>query len=165
MDEILEALAAVRAVVSPPPVDDRWQGFRRMVQSASMLAAAIGCVCAVYLCLRHSSDLSTVPWLPKFISNWADHHGRIRNVPAFFLLTWPFMFLFPVALWRVWAVLGLGGFGTLLELAQYFVPTRWVEWQDVMWSWTGVIIAWLLFEAVRGMLERVIVKLPCQQPS
>jgi hypothetical protein len=33
-----------------------------------------------------------------------------------------------------------------VEAAQYFIPTRWCEWEDVAWSWAGLAATWLVAE-------------------
>lgn len=129
---------------------------RPIVQSALAAGAVAGCGCAVFLSLRPTGALSSLPWMPDAIGHWADVHGRIRNLPAYFLLAWPFLLLAsPDAGRRAVAAVMVGVLGTLLEFAERLVPSRWFEWRDILWSWAGVIAAWLVYETVRIARERV----------
>ena len=138
---------------------------RRIPVIAVGLAASIGCGCAIYLSIRGTGQVSTVPWMPETIGQWADNHGRLRNFPAYFLLACPFLLLLRAALARLWAIGFVGILGTVLELAEYFVPGRTVEWQDVAWSWAGALAAWALFESVYWVIIRLRTPAACQQPS
>lgn len=138
---------------------------RAGLQSALAVGAVAGCGCAVYLSLRPSGALSSVPWIPEWIGHWADAHGRIRNLPAYFLLAVPFLLLVPPEpVRRAGAAAIVGVFGTLLEFAEHLVPTRWVEWEDILWSWVGVSLAWLLFETIRIARKGVRHRAPCPHP-
>jgi hypothetical protein len=130
-----------------------------------VVCAVLGSACAIYLSCRSSSSLASVPWIPRAIGEWADQHGRIRNFPAYFLLACPFLLIGRETYSRVWATIGVGVFGTGLEWAEVFFPGRWVEWQDIAWSWAGAVTALLCFEGGRRVLERVWPGVFCQQPS
>ncbi len=145
----------------------RWlqQVRTRPVLVAGLVAAGVGAGCAVYLSFRSTGELSTVAWMPTAIGEWADQNGRLRNLPAYFLLTVPFLVLFLDWRSRLAAAFGVGLFGTVLELAEVFVPGRMVEWQDITWSWAGVAAAWALGEGVRQGVARVGSKPPCAPPS
>ena len=128
----------------------------RLWAVATIAAGLIGCACAVYLSLRGTGRLSTVPWMPHGIGQWADDHGRFRNLPAYFLLACPFLLMARHRRSRFRTMLAIGGFGTVLELAEYFVPVRMVEWQDIAWTWAGAAAAWALVEiGLRLWPERV----------
>ena len=149
----------------------RLRAFRSARSAAdwrAWIAAAVtfvGAGCAVYLCFRGSGELKTVPWLPRAVGEWADQHGRFRNLPAFFLLACPAMLALRDAAPRWQAALALGTFGTLLECGERFVPGRWVEWQDVAWSWAGVGLAWLLFTAIPPLAARCNFPRPLQRSA
>lgn len=113
----------------------------------------LGCGCAMYLSFRSTGEISSVTWMPDAIGQWADQNGRLRNLPAYFLLCCPVLFALQLARARAWAAAALGLFGTILELAEYFVPQRMVEWQDVTWTWAGVLAAWILFEVYHRLFE------------
>lgn len=112
----------------------------------ALAALGLGGACAAYLSLRSTGRLATVPWLPRWAVDWADEHGRLRNLPAYALLTVPVMLLDARSRVRAWGALAAGLFGTGLEFAEVFVPARMVEWQDIAWTWAGVGAAWLVFE-------------------
>jgi hypothetical protein len=135
------------------------------VRLAAMAAALVGVGCAIYLSFRSTGELSTVAWMPATVGEWADQHGRLRNLPAYLLLTLPFLALFREWLPRLGAAVGVGIFGTVLELAEVFVPGRMVEWQDVTWSWAGVGAAWILGEGVRQGAVRLGNKRSCAPQS
>lgn len=138
---------------------------RRVVFPVALVVGGIGCACAIYLCWRPTGQISTVPWIPTGVAEWADRHGRFRNLPAYFLLACPFLVVCGSRRARMWAVLALGVFGTLLELAERFVPGRMLEWQDVAYTWAGVGTAWLCYEALRWTTGRGITFIACDQHS
>jgi hypothetical protein len=90
--------------------------------------------------------LSEVPWLPAGVARWADSYGRFRNFPAYATLALPFMLGSNGRRARARAFRWLALFGAAVEAAQYFIPTRWCEWQDVAWSWAGLAATWLATE-------------------
>lgn len=138
---------------------------RRTTTLLASSAAIVGVACAMYLSLRSTGELASVPWIPDFVGHWADQNGRLRNLPAYFLLTVPVLFTVRDYISRARAVIAVGVFGTVLELAEFFVPRRWVEWQDIAWTWAGAITAWLVFEAARRAAERFGVLTTCHRPS
>lgn len=77
----------------------------------------------------------------------------------------PFLVLLPAFLWRAGAFVGVGLFGTLLEFLQHFLPGRWMEWQDVFWTWAGAMVAWAAFEAGIWLLNRRGLGLPWHKQS
>ncbi|WP_414663045.1 hypothetical protein [Horticoccus sp. 23ND18S-11] len=123
-----------------------WGALRRPALLA-VAVGVVGCACAIYLSWRSTGRLATVPWMPEAVGRWADEHGRFRNLPAYFLLSCPFLLAAPRLGIRAWSALALAVFGAVLELAEYFVPVRMVEWQDIAWSWAGVAAAWGAIEA------------------
>lgn len=130
----------------------RPDSLRKMQLFAAILAVC-GIAAALDLALRQSGILQLVEWLPEPIARWADAHGRFRNFPAFSLLALPFL-CFARRTWtRAIITAALAVFATLLELAQYFRPQRWVEWQDIAWSCAGLAVAWLIFEGGAALLR------------
>ncbi len=149
---------------------ERTGGFgseaRRRVRSLLAFPAIIaGGGCAIYLSFRSTGELATVPWLPEAVGNWADQHGRFRNLPAYFLLAIPVLLAMQTPASRLRAVGLVGVFGTVLELAEIFVPRRMVEWQDIAWTWAGAIAAWLILETIRRLIEKSGALLACHRPS
>ena len=84
-----------------------------------------------------------------------DHHGYLQNIPAYALLALPFMTLFRGSRARAQIVGTLALFATVLEAIQYFIPSRFCEWQDVALSWVGLLITWGLFEAFALFTKRL----------
>jgi len=120
-----------------------------------IVIALIGTAAALDLTLRSSGYMKPVSWIPRSVAYWADSHGQLRNLPAFFLFALPFLALARRKRHRAFVTIALGVFATVLEFAQLFLPNRWVEWEDVVWSWVGVIAAWLVFESLRLAFNRL----------
>ena len=104
--------------------------------------AAVGVI--AFLALRGSPWVGELPWMPRWLAEWADHNGNLRNLPAFAALT---LVLWPVLGWRLGAaVAALMSVG--LETAQVFIAGRTFDWADIGWSLAGVAAvaapAWLL---------------------
>jgi hypothetical protein len=92
-----------------------------------------------FLALRSSSYLKHVPWMPRLVGVWADQHGVSRNIVAFAALG---VATFLLIGQRVWLLVTLCVFGTLLELAQRWIPGRAYDWRDIVASIAGVLLAW-----------------------
>jgi hypothetical protein len=120
----------------------------KWLEKAMLLAGMIGVMMGIYLSVRPSPALATVWWLPHFISLWADHHGVLRNFPAYAMLAFPFLMMTPGVLQRACAVAFLAVFAALMEIIQLWIPTRFADMRDILWSWIGLLAAWGLFEAV-----------------
>jgi hypothetical protein len=137
-----------------------WFGLKladRTLYYGSIGALLFGIVAACYLTLRRSSDLSTITWLPPALDpiiRWVDAHGRLRNVPAYALLALPVMVLCRTGRSRAIAISLLAVLGAVLEGLQYFIPTRFCEWQDVALSWAGLALTWLLVAGARWSGDR-----------
>jgi len=123
----------------------RWI-FVRCFRVVCWTSGAIGIACGLYLTLKKSSVLQEVWWLPTGIARWADSYGRFRNFPAYALLALPFMLVANGRRARFNAFRWLALFGAAVEAAQYFIPSRWCEWEDVAWSWAGLLATWILVE-------------------
>lgn len=117
--------------------------------------AVLGIVAGLQLTIRSSSNMETVSWMPGEIAHWCEHHGRLRNLPAFFLLGMPFLIALRRPNQRLIAIAALSLFGAVLELAQLAIPRRWFDWHDITLTWCGLWSAWLLSEIVRGSLKRI----------
>ncbi len=124
-----------------------WRRTLRLVlRTICWVAIVIGLALGLYLTLRPSSSFKDLWWLPASVEVWADHYGRFRNVPAFALLAVPCLIIANGRRARRKAFLALAAFVAVTELAQYFIPTRWCEWQDIVCGWAGLAITWFLFE-------------------
>ncbi len=100
----------------------------------SVLALGAGALVA-YLALRSSPWVGELSWLPAGLADWADHHGRLRNLPAFAGLT---AVLVTALGWRrgagCSALLAVG-----LECAQLGIRGRSFDPADIGWSLLGVV--------------------------
>ena len=94
-----------------------------------------------FLALRTSPYVQYLPWMPRRLGIWADHHGIVRNVAAFFAFSLAVYFLLGRGGWTVAA---LCAFATAVEVAQRWIPGRVFDWWDILASIAGVLIAWLL---------------------
>lgn len=112
---------------SPPRV---WR-----VVAGILFAALVG-----FLALRSSPYVQHLPWMPRWLGEWADSNGIARNVVAFFALglCW---FVLVGRQWR--HAIALAGFGVALEVAQWWIPGRIFDWRDIVASLAGVLFAWL----------------------
>jgi hypothetical protein len=138
-----------------PNVSRRWiRAFKVGLKGGCWLAFLFGAASAVYLTLRRSSDLRTVWWIPYPIAQWADYHGRTRNLVAYALLATPILILTRNRSRQLKWLAALGLFGTALEYGQLFIPTRWFEWQDIALSLAGLATAWVLVEGARWIFGR-----------
>lgn len=106
-----------------------------------LLAAAIA-----FFALRSSAFLKNVPWLPRPIGVWADQHGISRNIVAFCALG---LATFTLIGSRLWLLVALCVFGTLLEVAQRWIPSRSYDWRDIVASIAGVLLAWITVWVLR----------------
>ena len=109
----------------------------------------------IYLCLRPDPELKHITWLPKSLTYWADANGVVDNIPAFAVLALPFMYLCNGRRARRKAIAWLAVFAAVLELLQYFIPTRFCDWRDIVASWAGLAITWLGVEFVYWAAWRV----------
>lgn len=145
--EIIAPGQPLRDPVVPPravPADSGWRWWAAL--SAGIGAA--GVLMAIYLTLRPSSVLGTIPWFPAAVARWGDEYGRFRNFPAYALLALPCLIPCRRLTARAWTAAALAVLGGGLECAQWFIDTRWFEYQDIAWSWAGVLAAWAAVETV-----------------
>jgi hypothetical protein len=106
---------------------------RRILLKLAALAA-IGVI--AYLALRASPWVGEVPWIPRWLSDWADRNGNLRNLPAFAALAAVLMF----ALGRHPGAALAAVLSAALELAQVFISGRTFDWADIGWSLAGVAL-------------------------
>lgn len=105
------------------------------VLAGILLGAVIG-----FLALRSSPYVQHLPWMPRWLGEWADSNGIVRNVVAFFALG---LGWFVLVSRQWWHVIALAGFGVALEVAQRWIPGRIFDWRDIIASLAGVLFAWL----------------------
>jgi hypothetical protein len=102
------------------------------------------------LALRPSPYLTELAWMPEELARWADAHGRLRNLPAFFLLC---LALLPALGLRLGGAVALA-LGLGLEAAQLFIPGRYFDPLDLLWSALGVAAACFAVVVGRALLFR-----------
>lgn len=122
----------------------------RVARSARIALVAGFAAILAFLALRTSPYLQYVPWMPRQIGVWADHHGVSRNAAAFFVFGLAAFLLIGTQVWRVFAV---AGFATALEVAQLWIPGRTFDWRDIVASLAGLALAWPVAWAVRRRLR------------
>jgi hypothetical protein len=109
-----------------------------------LLLAAI-----VWVTLATLPQMTTVSWIPRFISRWADAEPTFRNFPPYALatllstltaLTWirprtrTHGLLIILGMLFFWTLLGTG-----LECAQLWLPYRKFDLMDITWSVVGAL--------------------------
>lgn len=132
----------------PHPVS---RGFRLF----TLAVGIAGVLLAIHLSLRTSPQLESSPWVPHCLAQWCDHHGKTRNFPAFIMLGLPLMLGVPSRRAQVWALLGVGLLAMLLEIGQFFIPTRTPSVIDVLCSWAGLAVACGLAKAILLLWSRI----------
>ena len=110
-----------------------------------LLVLALGGVIA-FLALRTSPYLQYIPWMPRRIGVWADSNGITRNSAAFFVLALGAYLLVGRGIWQV---AGLCLFATGIEVAQLWIRGRVFDWQDIVASIAGILLAWPIAWAFR----------------
>ena len=99
--------------------------------------------------LETSPHMTTVSWIPKFISRWADAEPTFRNFPPYAIatllstltaLTWirprtrTHSLLIILGMLCLWTLLGTG-----LECAQLWLTYRKFDLLDITWSVVGTL--------------------------
>lgn len=92
-----------------------------------------------FFALRRSPYLQYIPWLPRGIGVWADSHGILRNVAAFFVLA---LIAFVFVGRRRAVAAGLAVFATAIEVAQLGIRGRVFDWRDILASLGGILLGW-----------------------
>ena len=116
----------------------RFVRSEKWLVKAMLLVGVIGVALAIFLSVRSSPTLTTVWWLPHFVSHWADRHGVFRNFPAYAILAVPFLMITPGILQRACVIASLAVVAALLEVIQLWIPTRFADLGDIFWSWAGL---------------------------
>ena len=116
--------------------------------AVSATLAAMNCA------LVSSPDLHNVLWFPKAIASWANEYPAFRNFPAFGVVAMSFYFCVLGWLQQVHPrrLLGLAFFcsiavsifGVLLECLQIWLPTRFFDPYDILWSIAGAFAGSIL---------------------
>lgn len=104
-----------------------------------------------FFALRTSPFMQELPWLPGWLSAWADRHWVLRSFVGFFAfgLLW-----FVIVSVRPAHAAALALFGTAVEVAQIWIPRRVFDWKDIGASILGVLAAWLVVVAAGIVFRR-----------
>jgi hypothetical protein len=139
--------------------------FDRPWRVALGIIGALGVAIALFLLLRPSSDIHTLP-LPNWaIFRWVDEHGQLRNLPAFAILSVPFLVLARGRRERRIVVWFLAGFIAVTEFCQLAIPTRFFDLADIAEGWAGVAIVWSIMELIAGIARRRYARRKLRSPS
>jgi hypothetical protein len=111
---------------------------RRSYYIRLVVVVTFGAVIA-FLALRASPYLQYVSWMPRRVGIWADHNGVLRNTVAFFGFSLVVLGLLGA---RAAQVLAICAFGTAIEVAQIWIPSRTFDWRDIGATISGVLLAW-----------------------
>ena len=125
----------------PPPASSRLRPF-------ALGLAALGLGALAYLSLRPSPFLTEIGWIPRWLSQWADHHGVLRNAVAFLALG---LFVFTWVGRRPPHALALAAFAIVIEVPQIWLPQRVFDGRDIGASLGGIGLAWLLVWVARQL--------------
>jgi hypothetical protein len=102
----------------------------------------------LYLSLRGSPSMRELPWLPGWLSVWADRHGELRTaVPygaAALMCPWLLQVdphrLAAARRWLYGQALGLFSALLLTEGAQCFLVHRTASLADIAWGTLGIVL-------------------------
>lgn len=119
----------------------RSPGRERAWRAAGWALLGAGVAAASWLTLSQSGRVPAVPGLPEPLVDWMNSHGRLRNVPAYFLLTIPAVVLAPPRR-TAHAALAIGVLAAVLEFAQLGILSRQFDWWDILLSWLGSAVAY-----------------------
>jgi glycopeptide antibiotics resistance protein len=122
-------------------MSSRWKLYRFRIVLVLALAGVIA-----FFALRTSPYLQYITWMPRSIGVWADHNGILRNTVAFFVFA---LVVYLLVGCRAWHVVALSCFATAVEVAQIWVRGRVFDWQDILASIAGILLAWPVAWALR----------------
>jgi len=120
-----------------------------LIRSLLALLSVLLLAAIVWVTLETSPQMTTVSWIPKFVSRWADAEPTFRNFPPYALATllstltalaWirprtrTHSLLIILGMLCLWTLLGTG-----LECAQLWLPYRKFDLLDITWSLVGVL--------------------------
>lgn len=122
---------------------------RKWFKEAFFCAGLLGIGVVTFLSLRSSPAISTVWWIPRFVANWADRHGRFDNFPAYGMMGVPFFMIASAFRRQVWVFAVLSLIIISLELTQLAIPTRHCDVWDMFWGCMGLLAAWAICETLK----------------
>jgi len=108
----------------------------------------------VYLSLRPSPAISTVPFFPHPLAAWFDRHNFMANFLGFGVLAGVGLLAFaaqsttelganpPAKIRSAFVVAAVCGLVQFLEIIQFYLPKRFCDWRDTVAGCTGALAAW-----------------------
>jgi hypothetical protein len=116
------------------------------------LALLLALLAAILVCaLAPSSYMAEMPFIPNWLGIWGDANPNFRNMPVFAVFSGLLFFVAaayyqpPACHYCLWQ-LALGAFlataalGAALECVQTWIPSRWADPLDVIWSILGAVV-------------------------
>lgn len=147
---------AVHAKKSPGWPGSSQNHWNRVLKSVVFCIGLAGIGLAAFLSLRSSPAISTVRWIPQWLSHWADAHGRFDNFPAYGLVSLPFYLISSHFGTQLSIFLALATFVVLLECVQILIPSRHCDGYDMVWGILGVLAAWMAVGLLRKGWTKLI---------
>jgi hypothetical protein len=134
--------------------------MRRVRQGAALLAAAAALGVILFLALMSRPEIRPLGLLPDHLARFIDSQYTGRHVFGFLAFHLALLGLGRLAgltlgtarRARLAGVLAL--FAATLELAQLPLPRRSVDFSDILASWAGIALAFVLTEALLRGLAR-----------
>lgn len=124
--------------------------FSRAHKTSAWLLALSLLLAILFCALAPSPNMREMWWIPGWLGEWADRHGNFRNFPVFAtfatVLVCAVTAHAPPVTRYGWLRLAFGAFittallGILLEAAQLFLPHRWADPIDIVWSLLGAFV-------------------------
>lgn len=132
--------------------------FSRAQKTAAWLLALSLLLGILFCALAPSPNMREMWWIPGWLGEWADRHGNFRNFPVFAafaaVLVCAVTAYSPLVARYGRLRLAFGAFiatallGISLEAAQLFLPHRWADPMDIVWSalgaFVGSTVAWFV---------------------
>lgn len=126
---------------------------------AIVVAAGAACL-IIFLGLMPRPDVLRLDVLPARWARFIDTQYTLRHVAAFFAFHLLLVSLGSLAGWlnarrrRIGLIFVLAVFALLLELAQFPLPHRSVNFDDILASWAGLALGFILSESLRALRSR-----------
>lgn len=134
--------------------------MRRVFQFLAIALAAGATGLILFLGLMPRPDLVRLDVLPTNWARFIDQQYTLRHVAGFFVFH---LLLVSVGVFaggltrfrrRLALAAALSVFALVLELAQIALPHRSVNFEDILASWAGITLAFVLFEGAKMLRDR-----------
>jgi len=144
--------------------------MRRVCKIAAAFLSLVATGVIVFLALMPNPDVGHLHILPRRWSYQLDAHHNVRHIAGYFGFYLLLVTLGAVAGWlaplrrRLQLIGGLFLLAASLELAQLLVPRRSVNFSEVLASWAGVALAFLVTEGFRLLFNHYRKPAPAPDP-